>query len=342
MHFAQKLILTLYRTVAVIALYAILAGVIAYVSVLGVYEVNTSWVAPMLVAPNDTHGLVIADRVATSRNTLAQIIVDREHQERNLAAYQTERDELVSLRHVLTDGLRRTRTHDQAVAAELNGLLPQKEADLSRTAELVAEDSIGRSRIQKELDAGLITKTQAAEAEAQMNSVKNGLTDGRVSEVALRDSMHTKSAFNPAQIDGLVKIAEIQSRLARLEGEIAIARKQIAAFNTEKDLIEHAVDLSKETPYFVAANDGQSIDLAFVPYENQKSAKVDAPVYDCYLNYMLCRQVGTVTRIFPNEEHAQNPVFRSEMRGFLVQIWLSDRTAVRSKTLFVGGKPLGI
>ena len=342
MQLAHKLVLALYRFVAVVALYAILIGVVGYVSVLGVYEVNTSWIAPTVIAPSDVQGLAVADRVVTSGNTLVQIQVDRERQQHELVAFQAERQGLLLLRPVLSDAMRQTRKQDHATAAELDSLRPQKEADVARTADLVSRVSTTEDRIQKDLNAGLITKTEAAEAEAQLNSVKNGLTDDRISEVALRDSVETRRALNSAQAEGLAKAAEIQYKLAELDAEIATAQKQILADDAEIELIRHAVDLAGQTPYFIATTNGQSIDLAFVPYENQKSVKVDAPVYDCYLNYVVCRPVGTVSRIFPNEEHAQNPVFKSEMRGFLVQLALSDRAVVRSKTLFVGGKPLGI
>jgi hypothetical protein len=342
MQFAHKLVLTMYRGIAVLGLYAILIGVIAYVSVLGFYEVSTSWIAPTVISPNDIQGLAVADRVVTSGDTLIQLKVDRERQLSNLVSFQTERKELSSLRLILSGAMHQTRKQDLAIAAEMDSLQPQKQADQTRTADLVADDSLMEARIQKDLNAGLITKTEAAETEAQLNSVKNGLTDGRISEVALRDSVQTRRSVNSALVEGLAKQAEIHSKLAELDAQIASAQNQISADDAEIKLINHTVDLALETPYFIAAKSGQSIDLAFVPYENQRAVKVEAPVYDCYLSYMICRQVGTVSRIFGNEEHAQNPVFKSEMRGFLVQLTLSDRFVVRSKTLFVGGKPLGI
>jgi len=35
---------------------------------------------------------------------------------------------------------------------------------------------------------------------------------------------------------------------------------------------------------------------------------------------IVCRQVGTVKKIFSEEEHAVHPLFRSDIRGFLLKL----------------------
>ena len=55
---------------------------------------------------------------------------------------------------------------------------------------------------------------------------------------------------------------------------------------------------------------------------------------------IACRQVGTVKQIFSGEEHAIHPIFKSDMRGFMIQMELKHPDSAKSKTVFVGHKPL--
>ena len=65
-----------------------------------------------------------------------------------------------------------------------------------------------------------------------------------------------------------------------------------------------------------------------------------AAIYDCYLNMILCRKVGTVKQIFPGEEQAIHPIFKTQIRGFLIQMNLDNAEAAKSKTVFLGSKPV--
>jgi hypothetical protein len=85
---------------------------------------------------------------------------------------------------------------------------------------------------------------------------------------------------------------------------------------------------------------GQTLYFAFVPYDDQASAVAGRPIYDCYLNMIACRKVGTVNQIFAGEETAIHPIFKTNMRGFLMQMNLDHPDSAKSKTLFLGRKPL--
>ena len=80
--------------------------------------------------------------------------------------------------------------------------------------------------------------------------------------------------------------------------------------------------------------------FAFVPYANQSSAAMGKPIYDCYLNMLLCRKVGTVKQIFVGEENATHPIFKTAIRGFLIQMDLDHPDSAKSQTVFLGRKPL--
>ena len=67
---------------------------------------------------------------------------------------------------------------------------------------------------------------------------------------------------------------------------------------------------------------------------------IGSAVYDCYLNMISCRKVGTVKQIFAGEEHAIHPIFRTDIRGFLIQMQLDHSESAKSKTVFLNRKPL--
>ena len=87
---------------------------------------------------------------------------------------------------------------------------------------------------------------------------------------------------------------------------------------------------------------GQTLYFAFVPYDNTASAVAGSAVYDCYLNMVVCRKVGEVKQIFTGEQQATHPIFKTQIRGFLIQMNLDPDHAnsAKSKTVFLGRKPL--
>jgi hypothetical protein len=65
-----------------------------------------------------------------------------------------------------------------------------------------------------------------------------------------------------------------------------------------------------------------------------------AAIYDCFLNMIGCRKVGSVNQIFPGEEDAIHPIFKTAIRGYLIQMNLQRPESAKSKTVFLGRKPL--
>jgi hypothetical protein len=47
-----------------------------------------------------------------------------------------------------------------------------------------------------------------------------------------------------------------------------------------------------------------------------------------------------VKQIFPGEEQAIHPIFKTQIRGFLIQMNLDNAESAKSKTVFLGSKPV--
>ena len=123
---------------------------------------------------------------------------------------------------------------------------------------------------------------------------------------------------------------------------ISVAQKQLQEESRQIDRLREAIRTAKQSPYYLNASGEQRLYFAFVPYDNQTNAVAGAAVYDCYLNMIACRKVGTMAQIFPGEEQAMHPIFKTQIRGFLIQMNLyQDRSdSAKSKTVFLGRKPL--
>ncbi|HTB97985.1 MAG TPA: hypothetical protein VK716_13315 [Terracidiphilus sp.] len=338
----SRFILLSYRMVAIAALYAVLVGVLGYVALLAFYTVSTSWIAPTTVVPSDLESLGVEDKIVASQNALANLALDVTREELSVGDFNSQRSSLLVLEPILARAIQRTRSQNHAIGDELDRLGTEKQANLAQTGEALRRNSILADRVQKDLAAGLITRTEAAQEEMQLNQMRNSLTDGKIDEVVLRGTVLDKQATAESDVDALAKQVELRSKVATLDMEIVLARKEMASDQSEIDEIKHAMNTVRGAPYFEPANRQIAINLAFVPFANQGQIRNGAPVYDCYLNFVACRYVGSVAQVFPNEEKLQNPIFKTDMRGFLVQLDLNDPRAARSKTLFVGSKPLGI
>jgi len=336
----SKAALLLYRMFAIVALYGILVGVLGYTMLLGVYALSTSWVAPVNLAPSDPRSLDAAERLITTQNSLEALSLELKRQQALVGEMRQHRDALRALRPELDAAIARERIHNHHAGKELVELNRQKRNDIAQTSEVVRQVSEVEGGIERDLDANLITKGEAAIQRAQLNQIRSSATDGQISEVLLRDSVLQKNTTGTQVLDILDKRAELQSQVAGLDVNIAIGEHQIAMLSEQVSRLSKAIAMAAETPYFLAVSGEKTMHFAFVPYENRASALVGSPVYDCTLNFLLCRRAGTVKRVFESEEKTQNPIFHTDMRGFLVQLELGDEESAKSKTLFLNHGPL--
>jgi hypothetical protein len=335
-----KSVVTLYRIFGIATLYLVLAGVLAYGFVMGFYAVSTSWAAPVILAPTDDKSLDFTEKIVTSKQTLESLNVDKQRLESSIEEMTGHRTSLVNLEPELQAAIARENTHNRATGPQLTQLDQQKQADNQKTEAVMAQVKLVEASIDKDLAAGLITKADAATQRAALNQAQNAYTDGKINEVLLTDNILDKTTKNTKSLDVLDKQAELKSEIAQLDIAINIAQEQVREEGQQIDRLRKAITTAKQTPYYLIVSGGKPVYFAFVPYDNQGSVSVGAPVYDCYLNMIACRQVGTVKQIFSGEEHAIHPIFRTDIRGFMVQMELDHPESAKSKTVFLNRKPL--
>jgi hypothetical protein len=335
-----KLVITLYRVFALTVLYLVLAGIISYAFVMGFYAVSSSWATPLILSATDEKSLDFREKLVTSQQTIEDLKVDSNKLESGLAEMKKHRAALLALEPGLQEAILRERTHNRATGPELAALDHQKQADNQKTQKVLAQLKLVESNINKDLAAGLITQGDAATQLAALNQAGGAYTDSKIAELLLTDSVLDKTTAGTNSLDVLVKQAELRSEVAQMDVAMNVAEKQLQEESRQIDRLRQAIRTAKQSPYFLSVSGEKTSYFAFVPYDNQASAVAGRPIYDCYLNMVACRRVGTLKQVFAGEETAIHPIFKTQIRGFLIQMNLDHAESAKSKTIFLGRKPV--
>lgn len=335
-----KLVLWLYRVFAIAMLYLVLAGILAYAFVMGFYAVSTSWAAPLILSAVDEKSLAFRAQLVTSQQTIEDVKIDAQKMQSGIAEMTKHRADLLALEPQLNVAIAREQAHNHLTGPQLASLDSQKQADNSKTQAVLNQLKEVESNINKDLAAGLITKGDAATQLSALNQAQSAYTDSKIAEVLLTDNVLQKSTTGTDSLEVLEKQAELRSEAAQLDVAINVAQKELLEDERQIERLRQAITTAKQSPYYLNAIGGQTLYFAFVPYDNQASAVAGAPIYDCYLNMIACRKVGTVQQVFAGEETAIHPIFKTNLRGFLIQMQVDHPNSAKSKTVFLGGKPL--
>lgn len=338
--FLHKFVLTLYRIFAIVVLYLVLGGIIAYAFVMGFYAVNSSWAAPIILSPADEKSLDFREKLVTSQQTIEDLRVDSKKLSDGIAEMNKHRAALLELEPELKSAIALQQTHNLTAGPQLASLDEQKQTDNVKTEKVLAQLKDLESNVNKDLAAGLITKADAATQLSALNQAETAYTDSKIAEVLLTDSVLAKTTTGTDSVNVLVKQAELRSEVAQLDIAIGVAEKQLHEESQQIDRLKQAIVTAKQSPYYLNTVGGQTLYFGFVPYTNQASIAVGKPIYDCYLNMIACRNVGVVKQIFASEEDAIHPIFKTAIRGFLIQMDLQHADSAKSQTVFLGRKPL--
>jgi hypothetical protein len=335
-----KSYVSLYRVTAMVVLYSMLIGIVAYASVMGFYALNSNWVAPITISPSNDKILAMTQQVVSTQQALDTLTLQTKSLGLSLEEMAQRRSSLVRMMVALDTALENEQKASLAVGQNLKTLAGKKQADIHDTEALLGDVEKQRADIDRNLSSGLVTKSEAMAQLQALAQFQNTLTDNEIGEVMLRDNVRQKMSTDLTMTDVLTKRVELGSELQQLDVQIATTRAQIRNNEKEGSKIAHALQAAQDSPYLVASESSHAIDFAFVSYDN--AVNEGDSVWDCRANFIVCRQVGTVGRVFQEEEQATHPIFRNPLRGHLVQLTLSEPTSAKSKTLFVGRAPLGL
>ena len=336
-----RLVITLYRVFAITVLYLVLAGILAYAWVMGFYAVNSSWAAPVILSAADEKSLDFREKLVTSQQTIEDLKVDTKKLQSGLAEMKKHRGALLELEPELQAAIAREKTHNRTTGPELATLDQQKQADNCKTQKVLAQLKEVEANINKDLAAGLITQGRCGDATGRAEPAQGAYTDSRIAEILLTDSVLDKTTTGTNSLDVLEKQAELRSEVAQLDvadqrcGKTAAGRNPADRSATAGDSNREAESLLPECVR------GKDAVLRFrsLRQPGQRGSR------RCGLR--LLPEYGRVpqgghgaSRYSPGEEQAIHPIFKTQIRGFLIQMNLDHAESAKSKTVFLGRKPM--
>ena len=308
---------------------------------MGFYAINSSWAAPVILSASDEKSLAFREQLVTSQQTIEDVKVDSQKMESGIAEMTKHRARSPRARTRTAGALSPANAPTTAPlgrssprSTRRSRLTTRKRNPSSRNSRQI------ESNINKDLAAGLITKGDAATQLSALNQAESSYTDSKIAEVMLTDNVLQKTTTGTDSLDVLEKQAELRSEAAQLDVAINVAQKELQEDNRQIDRLREAIATAKQSPYYLNAAGGQTLYFAFVPYDNRASAVAGNPIYDCYLNMIVCRKVGEVKQIFTGEQEAIHPIFKTQIRGFLIQMNLNGDESAKSRTVFLGRKPM--
>jgi hypothetical protein len=131
--------------------------------------------------------------------------------------------------------------------------------------------------------------------------------------------------------------AEIERSRLDLRVQLGVLDREVKVLKQAVDSDGRILEIARTSPYYKALF--KPVTLAFVPYENLKYAFKGTPVYFCLISIIICERVGTVSARYPAEEFARHPIFRTDMRGNLIEIDFIEEKYSKESVVFLNGKP---
>lgn len=319
---------------------AVLSVVIGYGVTYLFYTLDREWVAPASVSPSNDRILQMTSAEANGLLSIATATLERDKDQASIAAMRVQLHGLEQLSSQLRKAINKETDQNLLGEAELAKLHGQKELDITVTKDVLEQLSHVQAEVQGNLAAGLITKTEASIQLSALNQTRNAYTDSKIGSVLLKDQILDHNNTDTRMLEILSRAAELEAEMAQLRIAITAGERQIASDQIQIVNFNKAMGDLKRSPYYQVSKGTQRLNFAFVPYTNELRAARVAPVYDCYLNFLACRQVGRVAEVYDDEQHLINPISKQEERGVLIRLDLDQLESAKSKTLFVGRKPL--
>ncbi|NPT44088.1 hypothetical protein GNZ12_22825 [Paraburkholderia sp. 1N] len=344
----QKTIISTYRLTMTSVLIIIVTGVLSYLSLMVFYALNRNWSAPIVLSPTQEKVLAYQPQVATLEATLLKNEVDLSTA---LQTYRVGGEQIAETQSLIARFDAAARNESKGLSktgADIRKVLQQKRADTIETEQAVSDVRPMLASLDSELASGLITRNDAISRRLTIQSSLNAVTDSRINEVTLGEQARLASdAGKTLGMNGATSLEALQSLNSEAQLKIAQAQAIIGTETARRSVEqlrasvadgERVLEIARQSAYYQALT--KPVPVVFVQYDNLSYAKQGAPVYDCYLQVVLCRRVGTITRVFDAEEYARHPLFKTDIKGKFAGVNFDDKKSSESSVVFLGRKPL--
>lgn len=343
----NKFFATIYRWIAVGFLLGIFIIAFCYAFLVAFFVVSSSWIGPLVLSPSQERVLSFQPQIVTLQSNLNKQKIELDAAKKTTDAIETQISEIETLSTRINGAIGTESQQLERTSKAINSALVAKRQNVKATEAAVAEARELLKQTEAELAAKLITSDQAAQRRIALQSAINAATDARMQVIQLEQqaeqlkqgsSTLTGGSTSIAAISSIKQTVDIKTLLAQLKIQLETAKSSVIALESSIGETERVLEVAKKSPYHRALT--ETVNVAFVPYENLDSVQTGMKVYDCYLKIIICYQVGKIIQIYDAEEYAKHPLFKTDMRGRLVELNLKSADAGESQILFVGSKPL--
>jgi hypothetical protein len=316
-----------------------LLGIVGYATIVGYYIAGSSWAAPFTVNSSDTQVLAILSQITTSQATLAALQLDLSQTEENSKFSKSQLASLTKLERNFDSTTQDQREVWDKSARDLQQFDNEAQKSIAELQQDVKQNEELRVIIGKDLKAGLMTKADAATAISSIDNLANTTVSSQVAETTLVDNVRQHQMIDISSLSVEEQRAQVAFQIGQLESAIKVDNEHAATDQKMMSIINTAINTARLSPYYVAVNSPATVQLAVVPYNGNNQFKAGEPVYECAFGMVICHYVGTVMTTYANEQVFENPLTKTNLRGYLLRLDVSA-VATRSKSLIIGHKPL--
>lgn len=343
----NKIFSNAYRWLAVTLLLGVFVIAATYGFLVAFFAVSNSWAIPLELSPSQERVLSFQPQVVAIQSSIDKQRIELATASAMTRAIELQAAETRVLISKMDIGIATETKGLQAANSDLSRMLTEKNQDIKASQASVVDAGKLLEQIDGELSAKLITSDQATQRRIWVRTALNSITDARMQALQLQEqSRQLKSgaatlgggASSLTSLVAVKQLVDLQSTLAQLEIQLATGKSTVEALVRSLAENERVIAVAYESPYYHALR--KTMSVGFMPYANLSNVQVGDKVYDCWLKVVLCGEAGVVVKVYDSEEYARHPLFKTDLKGKLVEIKFNDADASQSEVVFVGGKPL--
>lgn len=351
----KEFYLTCYRYLGLGGLAALALLLVYYVATFLFFGASNTWVAPTLITSADEKAITSQLGMIQLNQQRDTIVIQKLTAESQLQSLRNQKSRAETLLARFNHASTFESKQATNLASQMGTLVGGKQDRDSQAETLNASLLAYEGQIKKQLDAGIITQE---DANRQLTANKLFALNIDSSKLAAETIIAAKADLenHAATLNGKdMHLTTLESTARLQELETALETATISIVTTQETLkaetsllvdVDASIQNLRNTPYIDVLNPTYNgkMPIAFVPYDNKNNVKIGDPIYSCFFQFFACWKVGSVVKIYPQEQIVDYPVFNlrfaRQIRGFMVQVNFTRPSAISSQVLFVGGKPV--
>ncbi|TPV93613.1 MAG: hypothetical protein B7733_19705 [Myxococcales bacterium FL481] len=358
--FGNKLLVTVYKLLGFAVLALLLAGLVGYLAIFGIYFIHDAWVVPAVISPTDSRVLDLRTRLAHEHSLREKLAADRvelvDLSRRATATSELQRgfakdieqaiDRDAKTQQAHAASLDRRRRRQAAAARNITRDLAghsahaKKRLDEALEANMISHDEYVRGGLQlvqmQRMELALAQEAADLEGEVESATARAQALQS-LANAAARDRSGSGASYEVSRL--YREMQQARAAAGRAADEANMHGKRIEALDRAIAQYDEVIETIQSAPILRAAE--ERVYVGFVPYDNLHEFTPGRELYACTVAALVgCRAIGTVGAILDGEVSVRHPVYNRDVRGQMVALDLDSERWVREPVLHVGRAPL--